>query len=279
MSDKNNYYSKVDLMMMTVKDLKSLAKENQIKGISQLRKDDLVKKLFSYKIKKSDQVDDLIHQIDQLKLSPPKKPLGNFEVLPKDIMNLIVGELDLNDVKSLQKTSASMKKHIQKPVEKKFNIYLDRLLNRPPFKLTPPMIDELLEIMKENGVGRWKKLENILLQGYEFDTYSLNVLAKYWNYVTDAKGGRWKPLEKLLYTHDKVRYLVDIAKQRVAKIEKRIPLDEEDYPYDEDLPYLKQFKSKKGIFSKPNYEEESEDDELSEDLSEDEDDDDWLKDE
>jgi hypothetical protein len=42
---------------------------------------------------------------------------------------------------------------------------------------------------------------------------------------------------------------------------------------------LKQFKSKKGIFAKPIYAEESEDDELSEDLSEDDDDDDWLKDE
>jgi hypothetical protein len=133
-------------------------------------------------------------------------------------------------------------------------------------------MNKLMTYMNVNGLRRWPELEDKLLEEYKEERISINFLSTYWNYSTFEKGGRWKKLEKMLFKFDRLKYLLEVAKCRVKKIEARVSSDEGDYPYldETERTYLDMFVNETGFFSGKFCDEESEDDQPISDDDQDE---------
>jgi hypothetical protein len=113
-------------------------------------------------------------------------------------------------------------------------------------KMNKSELNKLIESLETRDPIFEKKL----LKGYKYENHSINILAKYWNYATKNKCGRWLELEDCLFDYDRLIYLVEIAKTRVPEIERMVLLDVGDYPYfdEKDKKYLNMFINKIGFF-------------------------------
>ena len=159
--NNKNVLNKMDLNKMNMVQLRALAKENNLRGYSRLRKNDLINMIFESLRVTSNEVKDEIKDEDKtikLTKNKRKKISQKASILSKKSKNL---RIDINDLKSQKDDLEEKIKKVTSTTSAKFKEKKIRSMKREADKLNETIKERMKELEK---IETSSKIQEMLKQ-------------------------------------------------------------------------------------------------------------------